>query len=106
MWKYLLSLFSLDENIHGYFIYITADACIEHNNARNAALNQAEVNLRLLCGADLLESFGTPGLWKDEDVSKSRYLHIDCFLSIHLVNRISICFTKTLSNFIVIFFCR
>ncbi|KAL3270078.1 hypothetical protein HHI36_009136 [Cryptolaemus montrouzieri] len=28
------------------------------------------VGIKLLCGADLLESFGTPGLWADEDVSK------------------------------------
>jgi hypothetical protein len=28
------------------------------------------VQVKLLCGADLLESFGTPGLWKDEDVSE------------------------------------
>lgn len=27
------------------------------------------LELRLLCGADLLESFAVPGLWKDEDVS-------------------------------------
>lgn len=26
------------------------------------------VQLKLLCGADLLESFATPGLWKDEDL--------------------------------------
>lgn len=26
------------------------------------------VAVKLLCGADLLESFGRPGLWKDEDV--------------------------------------
>ncbi|XP_025095329.1 nicotinamide/nicotinic acid mononucleotide adenylyltransferase 1-like isoform X2 [Pomacea canaliculata] len=26
--------------------------------------------LKLLCGADLLESFGTPGLWADEDIEK------------------------------------
>lgn len=26
------------------------------------------VQLKLLCGADLLESFATPGLWKDEDI--------------------------------------
>lgn len=26
------------------------------------------VNLKLLCGADLLESFGRPGLWKEEDI--------------------------------------
>uniref|UniRef100_A0A182K166 Cytidyltransferase-like domain-containing protein n=1 Tax=Anopheles christyi TaxID=43041 RepID=A0A182K166_9DIPT len=27
-----------------------------------------QVQLKLLCGADLLESFATPGLWKDEDL--------------------------------------
>lgn len=26
------------------------------------------VQMKLLCGADLLESFSVPGLWKDEDV--------------------------------------
>ena len=25
--------------------------------------------VKLLCGADLLESFAVPGLWEDEDVS-------------------------------------
>ncbi|KAM3617210.1 uncharacterized protein V6R79_003416 [Siganus canaliculatus] len=32
-------------------------------------------NLMLLCGADVLESFGVPNLWKDEDVTEivSRY---------------------------------
>ena len=28
------------------------------------------VQIKLLCGADLLESFGTPGLWSDDDVSR------------------------------------
>ena len=31
---------------------------------------EANVELKLLCGADLLESFGTPGLWKDEDIEE------------------------------------
>lgn len=26
-------------------------------------------NIKLLCGADLLESFAVPGLWEEEDVS-------------------------------------
>lgn len=26
------------------------------------------VQVKLLCGGDLLESFGTPGLWSNEDV--------------------------------------
>lgn len=29
------------------------------------------VNVRLLCGGDLLESFAIPGLWSDDDVSIS-----------------------------------
>ncbi|XP_058454277.1 nicotinamide/nicotinic acid mononucleotide adenylyltransferase 3 isoform X4 [Malaya genurostris] len=30
--------------------------------------NNGHIQLKLLCGADLLESFSTPGLWKDEDI--------------------------------------
>ncbi|XP_072933679.1 nicotinamide/nicotinic acid mononucleotide adenylyltransferase 3 isoform X2 [Epargyreus clarus] len=30
--------------------------------------NQDGVTVKLLCGADLLESFATPGLWSDEDL--------------------------------------
>ncbi|UYV68220.1 NMNAT1 [Cordylochernes scorpioides] len=37
-----------------------------NNNLNN---NSAPPQLKLLCGADLLESFSVPGLWKDEDVS-------------------------------------
>jgi hypothetical protein len=32
------------------------------------------VQVKLLCGADLLESFGTPGLWADDDVSSYHFL--------------------------------
>lgn len=41
----------------------------------NCLLNHTEgyyndnVTIKLLCGADLLESFATPGLWQHEDVS-------------------------------------
>lgn len=30
------------------------------------------VRLKLLCGADLLESFAVPGLWANEDVSRNQ----------------------------------
>ncbi|CAG0907488.1 unnamed protein product [Cyprideis torosa] len=33
-----------------------------------------DVRVRLLCGADLLESFAVPGLWEDEDVRKKKFL--------------------------------
>ncbi|XP_044754648.1 nicotinamide/nicotinic acid mononucleotide adenylyltransferase 3 isoform X2 [Coccinella septempunctata] len=36
------------------------------DNVRNGCLET--VGVKLLCGADLLESFGTPGLWSDEDI--------------------------------------
>ncbi|EFA10127.2 nicotinamide/nicotinic acid mononucleotide adenylyltransferase 1 isoform X3 [Tribolium castaneum] len=35
------------------------------DNVRNCGDN---VQIKLLCGADLLESFGTPGLWSDDDI--------------------------------------
>lgn len=34
----------------------------------NSNQNNA-VNVRLLCGADLLESFAVPGLWNEDDVN-------------------------------------
>ncbi|CAC5420949.1 unnamed protein product [Mytilus coruscus] len=46
--------------------YINEDADNANHNIRNKSDNS--VNLRLLCGADLLESFGTPGLWSEEDI--------------------------------------
>jgi len=30
------------------------------------------VQIKLLCGSDVLESFAVPGLWTDEDVSWQR----------------------------------
>lgn len=30
--------------------------------------NGEKIQIKLLCGADLLESFAVPGLWDDEDV--------------------------------------
>ncbi|XP_048744903.2 nicotinamide/nicotinic acid mononucleotide adenylyltransferase 1-like isoform X2 [Ostrea edulis] len=46
------------------------DRTIDDHNAINAALKKDTVNVRLLCGADLLESFGTPGLWADKDIEE------------------------------------
>jgi len=40
---------------------------IENLNVNDSNQNRA-VNVRLLCGADLLESFAVPGLWNDDDV--------------------------------------
>ena len=37
-------------------------------NYRLNGNNDDSVTVKLLCGADLLESFATPGLWSDEDV--------------------------------------
>jgi len=41
---------------------------IENIDANDSSLN-GTINVRLLCGADLLESFAVPGLWNEEDVS-------------------------------------
>lgn len=53
------------------YIFISDDMSVDDHNAINEALKKDSVNVRLLCGADLLESFGTPGLWADKDVNKS-----------------------------------
>lgn len=35
---------------------------------QTSLLKNELIKVKLLCGADLLESFAVPGLWKDEDV--------------------------------------
>ncbi|XP_034837161.1 nicotinamide/nicotinic acid mononucleotide adenylyltransferase 1 isoform X3 [Maniola hyperantus] len=34
----------------------------------NGNIDDDTITIKLLCGADLLESFATPGLWSDEDI--------------------------------------
>ncbi|KAI5641035.1 cytidylyltransferase-like domain-containing protein [Phthorimaea operculella] len=41
------------------------DMCDRDNSIES---NKDRVTVKLLCGADLLESFATPGLWSDEDL--------------------------------------
>ena len=41
------------------------------NNFNNLLYNTQKVQVKLLCGADLLESFGKPGVWAADDVSYS-----------------------------------
>lgn len=40
-------------------------------NVQNCNINDP-ISVKLLCGADLLESFGTPGLWLDDDVNSQK----------------------------------
>jgi len=44
-------------------------------NVKNNSDNMP-IQIKLLCGADLLESFGVPDLWSEEDVC-----HIQKYLS-------------------------
>ena len=46
--------------------------------------NKEKLSLKLLCGADLLESFATPGLWKDIEVSYISVLPIKNFKRLFL----------------------
>ena len=39
------------------------------NLNENSATTAGPLQVKLLCGADMLESFAVPGLWKEEDVS-------------------------------------
>ena len=57
-------------NNTGYSLFTFADEC-DYSIPMNINLNDTSpIQLKLLCGADLLESFAVPGLWKDEDVRK------------------------------------
>ncbi|KAK7493222.1 hypothetical protein BaRGS_00015559 [Batillaria attramentaria] len=56
----------------------TVERCgdeVDNASPRITVPDEPPPQLRLLCGADLLESFGTPGLWADEDIEEivSRY---------------------------------
>ncbi|KAG5333696.1 NMNA1 adenylyltransferase, partial [Acromyrmex charruanus] len=37
-------------------------------NVKNNSIDNTPIQIKLLCGADLLESFGIPGLWLEEDI--------------------------------------
>lgn len=41
---------------------------IDSINFKDSNQNRG-LNVRLLCGGDLLESFAVPGLWSEDDVS-------------------------------------
>jgi len=43
-------------------LYVCIHICV-------STVGWEDVNVHFLCGADLLESFSTPGLWAEEDVS-------------------------------------
>lgn len=44
----------------------------------NIRESRGNVQLKLLCGADLLESFAVPGLWAAEDVkNKKNYPYLE-----------------------------
>ncbi|KAL5282917.1 NMNAT1 family protein [Megaselia abdita] len=47
------------------------DECVENEHLwfpHKSLLQKDLIKIKLLCGADLLESFAIPGLWKEEDV--------------------------------------
>ena len=51
----------------GFFCLFHVDE-VDNASPRISGTEEPPPCLKLLCGADLLESFGTPGLWADEDV--------------------------------------
>lgn len=47
------------------------DRGIDRSSTRQSNKEEHEnIQLKLLCGGDLLESFAVPGLWKDEDIEE------------------------------------
>ena len=47
------------------------------------AVGDPALKVQLLCGADLLESFGTPGLWAPQDVSTPPHSSTGCVYIYH-----------------------
>lgn len=45
-------------------------------NIQRFQTNGVNVLVKLLCGADLLQSFSTPGLWKESDVNKKYFIAV------------------------------
>ena len=64
---------------HSHLLYLLADEP-DYRLQSISNMNESSsgpIQLKLLCGADLLESFGTPGLWQEQDVSNSLiYIHM------------------------------
>lgn len=61
-------------NYNRYILfYILDDMSVDDYNAINAVLKKDSVSVRLLCGVDLLELFGTFGFWVDKDVNNKIY---------------------------------
>jgi len=48
-----------------------------------------DLKVKLLCGADLLESFAVPGLWNDSDVSEIPKM-LNCKLALSFFFRLRI----------------
>ncbi|KAH8878092.1 Nicotinamide/nicotinic acid mononucleotide adenylyltransferase 1 [Schistosoma japonicum] len=47
---------------------LTNDSKLCHNTKNNANFSLSKLCVKLVCGADLLESFAVPNLWSDEDI--------------------------------------
>lgn len=52
-----------------------ADNSQVDNRLTDSVDGQTPAAIKLLCGADLLESFAVPGLWKEADVSSECSFH-------------------------------
>ncbi len=54
--------------------YSTTVVVLEHFKRSLREILQEDVEVKLNCGADLLESFIQPGVWAPKDVSRSHKL--------------------------------
>lgn len=62
-----------DDVDNGNFGFTNTNGNTDTNDFGKRQNNNGKIQLKLLCGADLLESFSVPGLWADEDVSELFY---------------------------------
>lgn len=73
-WSRTKQVLSYHQNHLNEYIHSQSDICNNIKNQmswlpENTKNNLVDsVTVKLLCGADLLESFGTPGLWSNEDI--------------------------------------
>lgn len=74
----LISLIYFKNYINSYINDINGTSNIMIPSWIPDRINQINgtVQLKLICGADLLESFAVPGLWKEEDVCLFKMIYV------------------------------
>ncbi|TNN21355.1 Nicotinamide/nicotinic acid mononucleotide adenylyltransferase 2 isoform 4 [Schistosoma japonicum] len=57
-----------DDHFDSHLTSLSSVGKLCHNTKNNANFSLSKLCVKLVCGADLLESFAVPNLWSDEDI--------------------------------------